>query len=220
MPTDHGRAQERPKPPAASSPLRRGGFRSFLRQMTLLPASCRPLCRALTALAGLAPAVLTAQESRPEISVSAPLVALVHARLVDATSPGAREDQTLLIRDGKIADVGPFGKVSVPEGEMCIRDRGRGQSGMVRMSDLMFMGRRPRSRPPNAAPARGIGDRVRHLAAPTATPPEWPRSGACWQGTRPADGSSRGTSTRRRQRRPRTPPTGTQRRCSTTSRSA
>jgi len=107
--------------------------------MTLLPASCRPLCRALTALAGLAPAVLTAQESRPEISVSAPLVALVHARLVDATSPGAREDQTLLIRDGKIADVGPFGKVSVPEGARTIDLTGKTViPGLVMVHEHLF----------------------------------------------------------------------------------
>ncbi len=55
-----------------------------------------------------------AEEGRPEVSLRAPLIALVHARLVDATSPDAREDQTLLIRDGKIAELGPFGKVSVP----------------------------------------------------------------------------------------------------------
>ncbi len=70
--------------------------------------------RALAAILGLASAALSAQESRPEISISAPVVALVHARLVDGVSPVAREDQTLLIRDGKIAALGPFGQVAVP----------------------------------------------------------------------------------------------------------
>jgi imidazolonepropionase-like amidohydrolase len=65
-------------------------------------------------VAGFASGALAAQESQPEISVRAPIVALVHARLVDATSPAAREDQTLVIRDGKIAALGTFGQVPVP----------------------------------------------------------------------------------------------------------
>lgn len=71
-------------------------------------------CRGLAAAAALASAAMAAEEARPEISLSAPLIALVHARLVDATNPAAREDQTLLIRDGRIATLGPFGTVSVP----------------------------------------------------------------------------------------------------------
>jgi imidazolonepropionase-like amidohydrolase len=74
------------------------------------------LCRALAAMGGLASAGMAAPEAHPEISVSAPLVALVHARLFDATSPAVREDQTLVIRDGKIAAAGPFGAVQVPDG--------------------------------------------------------------------------------------------------------
>jgi imidazolonepropionase-like amidohydrolase len=82
--------------------------------MPLHPSSCAPLVRALAAAGGLACVALAAQESRPEVSVRAPLIALVHARLVDASSPAAREDQTVLIRDGRIAAVGPFGSVLVP----------------------------------------------------------------------------------------------------------
>jgi enamidase len=55
-----------------------------------------------------------AQDAPPEIAVKAPLVALVHARLVDATNPAAREDQTVVIRDGKIAALGAFKDVAVP----------------------------------------------------------------------------------------------------------
>jgi len=75
----------------------------------------RVFCRrALTVAAGLAGVALCAQEPNPEVSVRAPLVALVHARLFDATGPAAREDQTLLIRDGRIAALGPSGRVPVP----------------------------------------------------------------------------------------------------------
>jgi len=76
--------------------------------------SCRLILRALAAAGGVGAAALAAQETLPEVTLRAPLVALVHARLVDATGPSAREDQTLLVRDGKIAAVGPFGSVAVP----------------------------------------------------------------------------------------------------------
>lgn len=69
---------------------------------------------ALTAAGGLGCIAVNAQEDGPEVSVRAPIVALVHARVVDAASPAAREDQTVLIRGGKIAALGPFGAVSVP----------------------------------------------------------------------------------------------------------
>jgi imidazolonepropionase-like amidohydrolase len=74
----------------------------------------RSLLRGLAAGLSLACAALGAEESHPEISVNSPVVALVHARLVDSTGPAAREDQTLLIRGGKIGAVGPFGQVPVP----------------------------------------------------------------------------------------------------------
>jgi len=69
--------------------------------------------RAPAALAALGCSAL-AQESPPEVSVRAPLIALVHARLIDATAPAAREDQTLIIRDGRIAALGAFGQLPVP----------------------------------------------------------------------------------------------------------
>ena len=97
------------------------------------------LCRALVAVCGLASAGLAAQESHPEISVSAPLVALVHARLVDGTSPAAREDQTLVIRDGKIATVGPFDKVPLPEGARSIDLTGKTViPGLVMVHEHLF----------------------------------------------------------------------------------
>jgi len=78
------------------------------------PATSGRPSRALAGALALACVALCAQEGRPEVSVRAPLVALVHARLFDARSPAAREDQTLLIRDGRIAALGPSGAVAVP----------------------------------------------------------------------------------------------------------
>jgi enamidase len=53
---------------------------------------------------------------RPFIKVDAPLVALVNARVIDGTGAPAREGQTLVIRDGTIAQLGPSAATKVPDG--------------------------------------------------------------------------------------------------------
>jgi imidazolonepropionase-like amidohydrolase len=84
--------------------------------MARLPPPPTRLLLLSAALAALGCAGLAAQEPPAEVSVQAPVLALVHARLIDATAPAAREDQTLVIREGKIAAVGPSKDVAVPEG--------------------------------------------------------------------------------------------------------
>jgi imidazolonepropionase-like amidohydrolase len=56
------------------------------------------------------------QNVRPYVKVDAAVVALTHARVIDGTGGQARENQTLVIRDGSIAAVGDDGGVAVPEG--------------------------------------------------------------------------------------------------------
>lgn len=66
--------------------------------------------------------VSVARAQRPELSpatrafvkVDAPVLALTNARVIDGTGSPAREGQTILIRDGNIAAVGP--SVAVPSG--------------------------------------------------------------------------------------------------------
>ena len=53
---------------------------------------------------------------RPFIKVDAPVVALVNARVIDGTGAPAREGQTLVIREGTIAQLGPSASTKVPEG--------------------------------------------------------------------------------------------------------
>ena len=65
-------------------------------------------------------AALTAQNPlypgvRPFVAVDAPVVALEHVRVIDGTGAAPREDQTLLIADGKIRDVGPAAQIAIPE---------------------------------------------------------------------------------------------------------
>ena len=52
---------------------------------------------------------------RPFVSVEAPVVALVHARVVDGTGAPAREDQTLILREGRIEAMGPASTLTPPK---------------------------------------------------------------------------------------------------------
>ena len=64
-------------------------------------------------------AVAGAQTSTPTdvtsfVSVNAPVLVLNHVRVIDGTGAAAREDQTVVIADGKIQAVGNFGAVAIP----------------------------------------------------------------------------------------------------------
>jgi imidazolonepropionase-like amidohydrolase len=50
------------------------------------------------------------------VAVNAPVVALQHVKVIDGTGAPARSDQTVVIRDGRIAAVGPAASVQVPAG--------------------------------------------------------------------------------------------------------
>jgi imidazolonepropionase-like amidohydrolase len=54
------------------------------------------------------------------VDVREPLVALTHARLVDGTGRPAADDRTIVIRDGRIAAVGPAASTPVPAGARVI----------------------------------------------------------------------------------------------------
>lgn len=66
-----------------------------------------------TALAAQ-PAPTPSAEVRAFLKVDAPVVALVHARVVDGTGAPAREDQTLILRNGRIEALGAAG-LAVPK---------------------------------------------------------------------------------------------------------
>ncbi len=51
---------------------------------------------------------------REYVSVAEPVVALTNVRVVDGTGAPARDNQTVIIRDGRIEAVGPTGDVNVP----------------------------------------------------------------------------------------------------------
>jgi imidazolonepropionase-like amidohydrolase len=53
---------------------------------------------------------------KPYVRTSAPVIALTNVRVIDGTGAPARERQTLIVRDGIIADVGDSSRVTVPAG--------------------------------------------------------------------------------------------------------
>src|SRR5262249_52620145 len=50
------------------------------------------------------------------VTVDAPVVALEHVRVIDGTGAAPRENQTIVIEQSKIRDVGPAAQVSIPAG--------------------------------------------------------------------------------------------------------
>lgn len=53
---------------------------------------------------------------KPFVAVDAPLFALTHVRVIDGTGAPAREDQTVVVSDGKILALGDAASVQVPAG--------------------------------------------------------------------------------------------------------
>jgi imidazolonepropionase-like amidohydrolase len=56
------------------------------------------------------------EEVRKYVALDTAAVALTHAVLLDGTGGAPKTDQTILIRSGRIADVGPAARVRVPDG--------------------------------------------------------------------------------------------------------
>jgi imidazolonepropionase-like amidohydrolase len=61
-----------------------------------------------------AAAALSQQVRERYVSVTEPVVALRNVTVIDGTGSAPKPGQTILIRDGKIADVGPVARVTVP----------------------------------------------------------------------------------------------------------
>ena len=73
------------------------------------------------------------------IRVEAPLIALTHVRLIDGTGANALEDQTIIIRDGKIGSIGPGGTARIEANAKVLDLTGYTVlPGLVGMHDHMF----------------------------------------------------------------------------------
>ena len=53
-------------------------------------------------------------DTTPFISVHAPVIVLNHVRVIDGTGAAAKENQSIVISDGKIQAVGSSGTVMIP----------------------------------------------------------------------------------------------------------
>jgi len=112
------------------------------------------LGRSVTLLALLAAATACSQTNgRTFVQMTAPVVALTHVRVIDGTGRPARDDQTLVIQDGRIAAIGRSGSVEIPRGTRTRDLTGRTVlPGLVGMHEhLFYQIERPGSAPLVAA---------------------------------------------------------------------
>ena len=69
----------------------------------------------------------------------APLIALIHARLIDGTGARAQDEQTLILANGTIADVGPTASLAVPAGARVVNLSGKTVfPGLVMLHEHLF----------------------------------------------------------------------------------
>jgi imidazolonepropionase-like amidohydrolase len=78
---------------------------------------------------------------QPFVSVSEPVVALTHVRVVDGTGAAPATDQTVVISGGKIQAVGPAASVQAPAGARVMDLRGKTViPGLVGLHDHSYYG--------------------------------------------------------------------------------
>ena len=83
---------------------------------------------------------LAAQDPDSVISVRAPLFALTHAKLIDGRGAPPRDDQTIVIRDGRIAAVGASAEVAVPAGAQTLDLAGKTVlPGLVMLHEHLYI---------------------------------------------------------------------------------
>lgn len=71
------------------------------------------------------------------VKVNAPVFAITHVRVIDGTGAAALEDQTVLVREGRIVAIG--GKVAIPEGATLIDGTGKSvMPGIVMLHEHLY----------------------------------------------------------------------------------
>src|SRR6267378_186777 len=76
---------------------------------------------------------------RAFIAVDTPVVALAHVRVIDGTGAPARDDQTLIIRDGRIASLGDSRSIAIPAGAQVVDLTGKTViPGLVMVHEHLF----------------------------------------------------------------------------------
>jgi len=73
------------------------------------------------------------------VAVDTPVVALTNVRVIDGTGAAAKEDQTLIIRDGNILALGPGRSTKVPDGAQVMDLTGKSViPGLVMMHEHLY----------------------------------------------------------------------------------
>jgi imidazolonepropionase-like amidohydrolase len=73
------------------------------------------------------------------VAVDSPVVALMHARVIDGTGAPTRDDQTIIIRDGRIAALGGSPSIAVPAGAQVVDLTGKSViPGLVMVHEHLF----------------------------------------------------------------------------------
>jgi cytosine/adenosine deaminase-related metal-dependent hydrolase len=73
------------------------------------------------------------------VSVDAPVVVLNHVRVIDGTGASAKEDQALVIANGKIQSIGPAASAQIPQGAQLMDRSGYTViPGLVGMHDHLY----------------------------------------------------------------------------------
>jgi len=76
---------------------------------------------------------------KPYVAVDTAIVALTHARVIDGTGAPARDDQTLIVKDGVIATLGDARSVTVPAGAHVVDLTGKSViPGLVMVHEHLF----------------------------------------------------------------------------------
>ncbi|HEU5411334.1 MAG TPA: amidohydrolase family protein [Candidatus Acidoferrales bacterium] len=76
---------------------------------------------------------------REFVKVDAPVIALTHVRVIDGTGTPARENQTIVISNGKIETIGDAASATVPQGAQVLDLSGKTViPGLVGMHEHMF----------------------------------------------------------------------------------
>src|SRR5580692_5742744 len=88
------------------------------------------------------------------VAVDAPVTALVHVRVIDGTGAPAQTDQTILIENGTIKEIGASNAITIPAGVRVLDLEGRSViPGLVGMHDHMFYPTASGQTPVEGAPA-------------------------------------------------------------------
>jgi hypothetical protein len=88
---------------------------------------------------GLASGQKLSPEVRQFVKVDAPMVALVHVRVIDGTGTAAREDQTIILSKGKVASIRDAAALQVPAEAQVLDLHGYSViPGLVAMHDHLF----------------------------------------------------------------------------------